>query len=128
MEVTGSVLKVAFISQRTKMPLFITVNAASEMSILTDSMDTAGDVLQSLAAYLNMEHLNVQADFPADMAELGDILTKVGNSHLLVVCPAFVSEHRHKPKTEVYGLSIRFALLYMNSKAALNSNRTTQKS
>lgn len=74
----GNVLEVAFISQRTKTPLFIIVSASGEMSILSDSMDTAGDVLQSLATYLNIEHMNVQADFPTDMAELGDILTKVG--------------------------------------------------
>lgn len=70
-------LEVVFISQRTKTPLVLAVNSSSEMSILTDSMDTAGDVLQSLAGFLKIDDLNVQANFPADMSELADILSKV---------------------------------------------------
>jgi len=47
------------------------------MNIYTDCMDTAGEVLQSLASFLNIEDLNAHANFPRDMEELHDILQKV---------------------------------------------------
>lgn len=77
LSVAGSELSVMFICQRTKTPLVIAMSSVGEISLLTESMDTAGDVLQSLASFLNIDDLNVQANFPKDMTELGDILTKV---------------------------------------------------
>ena len=75
--VSGNEMSVMFVCQRTKTPLVIEMSSVGEISVLTDSMDTAGDILQSLATFLNMEDLNVQANFPKDMSELGEILTKV---------------------------------------------------
>lgn len=53
------------------------MDGSGQVNVLTDSMDIAGDILQSLAGYLNIEDLNVQANFPDDMKDLGDILQKV---------------------------------------------------
>jgi len=75
--VTGNELEVMFICQRTKTPLVIKMDASNQVSILTTNMNTAGEILQSLASFLNIEHLNVQADFKHEMKELGEILTKV---------------------------------------------------
>lgn len=73
----GNQLEIAFLSQRTGTPLFIIMDAQSHMNVLTDSMDLAGDIFQSLIAYLNIEDLESQADFPRDMDEMREILTKV---------------------------------------------------
>ncbi|KAF6018625.1 BBS2 [Bugula neritina] len=79
--VTGNELEVMFICQRTKTPLVIKMDASNQVSILTTNMNTAGEILQSLASFLNIEHLNVQADFKHEMKELGEILTKVDEYH-----------------------------------------------
>lgn len=79
LSVAGNEMSMMFMCQRTKTPLVIDMSTTGEISILTESMDTAGDILQSLASFLNMEDLNVQADFPKDMTDLGEILTKVEN-------------------------------------------------
>ncbi|KAF6017574.1 BBS2 [Bugula neritina] len=57
------------------------MDASNQVSILTTNMNTAGEILQSLASFLNIEHLNVQADFKHEMKELGEILTKVDEYH-----------------------------------------------
>ena len=75
--VTGSDLEVMLVCQRTKSPLVISMNANGLVNVLTISMDTAGDILQSLASFLNIEDLNVQANFPSEMSDLADILSKV---------------------------------------------------
>ena len=43
----------------------------------TDDMDLAGDIIQALANFLNVEDLNVTADFPDQMETLRQILIKV---------------------------------------------------
>ena len=45
--------------------------------IRTDDMDLAGDVLQALAQFLNIENLQTIADFPKEMESLRQILIKV---------------------------------------------------
>ena len=48
-----------------------------QIMLRTDDMDLAGDVIQALANFLNIEDLNVTADFPDDMENLRQILIKV---------------------------------------------------
>ena len=50
-------------------------------------MDLAGDIIQALANFLNIEDLNVTADFPDDMENLRQILIKVS-----YFCHFFFSE------------------------------------
>ena len=78
--VAGNQLEVMLLCQRTKSPLVISMDSSGQVNVLTMSMDTAGDILQSLATFLNIEDLNVQANFPADMTDLADILAKVCTS------------------------------------------------
>ena len=47
------------------------------MTIQTDDMDLAGDVIQSLAQFLNIEDLQTTADFPVETETLRQILVKV---------------------------------------------------
>ena len=54
------------------------------MTIFTDDMDLAGEVVASLATFLNIEHLHSTADFPEQMDELHGILSKVPASFFTV--------------------------------------------
>lgn len=45
--------------------------------IRTDDMDLAGDIIQALAVFLNVEDLQVTADFPKEMEALRLILVRV---------------------------------------------------
>lgn len=49
-----------------------------QVMIRTDDMDLAAEIIQSLSNFLNMEDLQVIADFPEDMEKLRQILVKVG--------------------------------------------------
>lgn len=45
--------------------------------VRTDDMDLAAEIIQSVASFLNIEDLQVLADFPEDMEKLRQILIKV---------------------------------------------------
>ena len=45
---------------------------------MTDDMDLAGDIIQALAQFLNLEDLLTTADFPVEIETLKQILFKVG--------------------------------------------------
>jgi Bardet-Biedl syndrome 2 protein len=47
------------------------------MTIRTDDMDLAGDVVQALATFLNIEDLQSIAEFPEEMETLRQVLVKV---------------------------------------------------
>ncbi|KAJ7408966.1 Bardet-Biedl syndrome 2 protein like protein [Willisornis vidua] len=51
------------------------------ISINTDDIDLAGDIVQSLASFLAIEDLQVEADFPAYFEELRKVLVKVDEHH-----------------------------------------------
>lgn len=75
-------LYAAFVSLRgDRRPLVIKMETNGLVTLLTDDMDTAGDVIQALISFLNLEDLNVMADFPADMEHLRDVLVKVDDYH-----------------------------------------------
>ncbi|KAF2366333.1 Ciliary BBSome complex subunit 2 C-terminal domain [Trinorchestia longiramus] len=59
-----------FICLRKGEPLHIEVTPTSRVSLHCDSMDLVADIIQSLASYLNLEDLEVEANFPAEVAEL----------------------------------------------------------
>ena len=47
------------------------------MTIMTDDMDLAGDLVSALAGFLNIEDLQSTVEFPDHMEELKDVLVKV---------------------------------------------------
>lgn len=50
---------------------------ASQITLRTDDIDLAGDVVQSLASFLAVEDLSAEADFPGYFEELRTTLTEV---------------------------------------------------
>lgn len=81
--VTSPYLHVSFMSLRTNTPLVIKMEPSEgrKMTLQTDDMDLAGDIIQSLAAYLSIEDLQVVADFPKQMEDLRNVLEKVDEFH-----------------------------------------------
>jgi hypothetical protein len=47
------------------------------ITIRTDSMELAGDIIQDLCRYLKIENLESLADFPAEMETFQGVLTRV---------------------------------------------------
>ncbi|CAL4122242.1 unnamed protein product, partial [Meganyctiphanes norvegica] len=74
-------LEVSFLSLRTTMPLVIYATSQCEVTIRTDDMDLAGDLMQALANYLNLEDLQVEADFPNEVDQLSGVLERVEEYH-----------------------------------------------
>ena len=72
-------LSVCFVSLRDNKPLILEmIDASGEFTIRTDSMDLAGDIIQSLAAeYLQMTDLQSEAEFPYEIENLKKLITKV---------------------------------------------------
>ncbi|XP_072026618.1 BBSome complex member BBS2-like [Amphiura filiformis] len=70
-------LNVGFMSLRGSGPVFIQMTTGGQVTIKTDDMDLAGDIIQALASFLGLEELQVTADFPMHMEELKNVLTKV---------------------------------------------------
>ncbi|KAK3104019.1 hypothetical protein FSP39_023716 [Pinctada imbricata] len=74
-------LNVAFMSLRGSGPVFIKMENSGQVVVKTDDMDLAGDVIQSLCQFLNIDDLQVTADFPEEMEKLRQILVKVDEFH-----------------------------------------------
>lgn len=59
---------------------------SNQITIRTDDIDLAGDLIQSLASFLAIEDLSAEADFPTYFEELHTTLTEVWlRFHLLSV-------------------------------------------
>ncbi|XP_041369340.1 Bardet-Biedl syndrome 2 protein homolog [Gigantopelta aegis] len=74
-------LNIAFMSLRGSGPLIIQMNLSGQITIRTDDMDLAGDIIQSLASFLNLDDLMSTADFPNEMEKLSKILVDVNEYH-----------------------------------------------
>ncbi|XP_060779796.1 Bardet-Biedl syndrome 2 protein homolog [Neoarius graeffei] len=61
--------------------LSISMSASGEITLNTDDIDLAGDLVQSLATFLAIEDLQAEADFPAYFEELRVTLTEVDEFH-----------------------------------------------
>ncbi|XP_075432991.1 BBSome complex member BBS2 isoform X2 [Ascaphus truei] len=72
---------VSFTCLRSAGPLVISVKPNGQVSLRTDDMDLAGDIIQSLAAFLAIEDLHVEADFPKYFEKLRKVLVQVDESH-----------------------------------------------
>lgn len=80
-EAKNGLLDVAFQSLRTQTPLVIKMQQDGNVTIKTDDMDLAGEVIQSMATFLKIEDLQTTAEFPTRMEELNNILVKVDEFH-----------------------------------------------
>ncbi|XP_060693812.1 Bardet-Biedl syndrome 2 protein homolog [Hemiscyllium ocellatum] len=74
-------LDICFISLRDGGQLRIKMNASGEVTIRTEDIDLAGELIQSMASFLAIEDLQVEADFPAYFEELRQILVQVDDYH-----------------------------------------------
>nr|CAB3225153.1 Bardet-Biedl syndrome 2 protein homolog [Phallusia mammillata] len=61
--------------------IIIKMTESGQVTIKTDNIDLAGEVIQSLAAFLRLEDLQVTAHFPMHLERLGEIMNTVDNLH-----------------------------------------------
>ncbi|NXT18916.1 BBS2 protein, partial [Syrrhaptes paradoxus] len=80
-EFQSAPFQVCFTSLRNGGQLYIKIKPGGEISINTDDIDLAGDIVQSMASFLAIEDLQVEADFPAYLEELQKVLVKVDEHH-----------------------------------------------
>ncbi|XP_061891432.1 Bardet-Biedl syndrome 2 protein homolog [Entelurus aequoreus] len=72
---------VTFSSLRTGGLLSISMASNGQITLGTDDIDLAGDLVQSLASFLAIEELSAEADFPTYFEELQTTLTEVDEFH-----------------------------------------------
>ncbi|KAL6479041.1 hypothetical protein MHYP_G00124740 [Metynnis hypsauchen] len=72
---------VTFTSLRGGGLLTISMRSSGEITLSTDDIDLAGDLVQSLASFLAIEDLQAEADFPTYFEELRVTLTEVDEFH-----------------------------------------------
>ncbi|CAD7699112.1 unnamed protein product [Ostreobium quekettii] len=76
----GDPMGAAFISLRDGASLVVQFKpspSGCQVAVKTDNMVLAGDVVQDLAQYLSINELDSVADFPKEMEEFKDVLSKV---------------------------------------------------
>jgi len=78
-QTASNVLDVNFISLRTGEPLCISMSSAQAglMTIRTDDMETAGEMVQDLCSFLQVTELESSANFPSEMERFQQVLTRV---------------------------------------------------
>uniref|UniRef100_A0A1A8DNI7 Bardet-Biedl syndrome 2 protein homolog n=1 Tax=Nothobranchius kadleci TaxID=1051664 RepID=A0A1A8DNI7_NOTKA len=72
---------VTFNSLRGGGALSFTMATNGQITLRTDDLDLAGDLIQSLASFLSIEDLAAEADFPSYFEELRVTLTEVDEFH-----------------------------------------------
>ncbi|KAG1682561.1 Bardet-Biedl syndrome 2 [Nymphon striatum] len=70
-------INVTFLCIRTSSPLIIIMESSGDMMIRVDDIDVAGDLIQSLAQFLNIEDLQVVADFPEEFDNITNLINNV---------------------------------------------------
>ncbi|XP_072278942.1 BBSome complex member BBS2 [Pyxicephalus adspersus] len=80
-EVQSAPFQICFTSLRDSGNLLINMKPNGEITLRTDDLDLAGDIIQSLAAFLAIEDLPVEADFPKYFDQLRKVLVQVDESH-----------------------------------------------
>lgn len=79
--VQNSPFHVCFTSLRNGGQLYIKMKQSGEITVNTDDIDLAGDIIQSIASFFAIEDLQVEADFPVYFEELRKVLVKVDEYH-----------------------------------------------
>ena len=67
-------LELEFLSLRDNSPLQLSMDQDGTITIRTDDMELAGDLVQSLGTYLGMEDLATNCNFPAEISKLEKLL------------------------------------------------------
>ncbi|KAM4614369.1 BBSome complex member BBS2 [Discoglossus pictus] len=80
-EIQNAPFQISFTSLRDSGKLLISMKPNGEILLQTDDMDLSGDIIQSLAAFLAIEDLAVEADFPKYFEQLRNILVQVDEYH-----------------------------------------------
>ncbi|XP_055504634.1 Bardet-Biedl syndrome 2 protein homolog [Leucoraja erinacea] len=80
-ECPNAPLEVCFMSLRDGGQLSIRMNMNGEVTIRTEDIDLTGEIIQSLALFLVIEDLQVEADFPDYFEELHQILVQLDGYH-----------------------------------------------
>ncbi|XP_069496392.1 BBSome complex member BBS2 [Ambystoma mexicanum] len=80
-EIQSVPFQISFTSLRGAGPLCIKMKTSGEISVNTDDIDLAGDLIQSLSSFLAIEELQVEADFPKYFEELRKVLLQVDEYH-----------------------------------------------
>ncbi|KAM3829164.1 BBSome complex member BBS2 isoform 3-T3 [Vipera latastei] len=80
-EMQNELLDVCFTSLRDTGQLCIRMNSSGKISIHTDNIDLAGDIIQSMASFWAIEDLQVEADFPVYFEEVHKAFVGVDSSH-----------------------------------------------
>ncbi|XP_054565980.1 Bardet-Biedl syndrome 2 protein isoform X2 [Eptesicus fuscus] len=80
-DIQNAPFQVCFTSLRNGSQLYIKVKLNGEISVKTDDIDLAGDIIQSIASFFAIEDLQVEADFPVYFEELRKVLVKVDEYH-----------------------------------------------
>ncbi|XP_045438801.1 Bardet-Biedl syndrome 2 protein isoform X2 [Pipistrellus kuhlii] len=80
-DIQNAPFQVCFTSLRNGSQLYIQVKLNGEITVKTDDIDLAGDIIQSLASFFAVEDLQVEADFPVYFEELRKVLVKVDEYH-----------------------------------------------
>jgi Bardet-Biedl syndrome 2 protein len=71
-------IDLAFLNLRSNKPLVLKMEPSGPFTIQTDDMELAGNIIQSLATYLNIMDMQVNCDFPDELETLQSIISKVG--------------------------------------------------
>jgi hypothetical protein len=74
-------LDVAFVNLYDGKPLILNIHTQTEGKLLirTDSMEVAGDIVQDLCSFINVQDLESLAEFPVEMEELKTVIKKVND-------------------------------------------------
>uniref|UniRef100_T1IM01 Bardet-Biedl syndrome 2 protein homolog n=1 Tax=Strigamia maritima TaxID=126957 RepID=T1IM01_STRMM len=73
----SNILDVSFLSLRTLQILNIKMEPNGSTTINTDDIDLAGNIIQALAIFLNINELATTCDFPVELEKLNQTLEKV---------------------------------------------------
>lgn len=65
----------SFLSLRDNSILSLSMDAQGVVTVKTDDMDLAGDIVQSLGTYLGMEDLATSCNFPTEISGLEKMLS-----------------------------------------------------
>ena len=69
-------LDLAFLALRDNNLLVLEMDGSGSITIKTDNMDLAGDIIQSLGTYLGMEDLATTCNFPSEISSLENMLSR----------------------------------------------------
>ena len=69
-------LDLLFLALRDNSLVFLNMDGSGNITIKTDNMDLAGDMIQSLGTYLGMEDLSTTCSFPSEISSLETLLSR----------------------------------------------------